>query len=270
MKQTVDMKRYEQLHNVFERKETRIAIDLNTKLADVRSTIGFQFWLFEEVERIAMTGKIPVPFRLHNQLIYIVYQRNCYYLAGSEILTKYGLISPCNNNLRSVYEGILIMYYLRFHPTEAKLVLRRFSAVKKSKKLIHLLKVKDYYSHKFLLETLYDGNKKTRLRRFYSLISKAAHPSIQAVMYDNIYKKSSVLNALDALLVLSYANITAFLETFLILFDKAAIPSIEESRLRILDSLGYRYSFEPNHPSINKAIRIRGTKIKTNVPSERV
>lgn len=260
MKQTEDHKKYASTFNKLESKEDRAVLDLNSKIADAESSIGFHIWLFEETNRMFPIKKTRMPLKMYRQIIYHLYLKNCDYLLSSMILAKYGLVNSAYSNLRTVYENILMIYYLRFHPNEAGLIFSS-SRIKIASKQKKKLKTKKYYSTSFLLDALYKPRMKSMMKTFYHQISMHSHPSVWNANLDQSYKPKTVTDCLNGILALTYGSVTSFLEEVVFLFDDTQRKGINESRLRILDSLGSKYDFAPNATHLAKELRIKGDKI---------
>lgn len=261
MKQTQDHRIYTTAFSLLERRENQTISDLNSKIADVESSVGFHIWLFEETNRMFPIRSTRMPLKMYRQIIYHLYLKNCDYLLSSVILAKYGLLNPAYNNLRTVYENILMMYYLRFYPSEASLVFSSFRLKITSRQKKKLRNTKKFYLHSFLIRELYRPRMKGKMEKFYNQISKHTHPSGMPGNLEFEYSPKKVHDCLDGILVLTYGSITSYLEEFVFLFDDAQKRGINESRLRILDSLGQRYDFAPNIVQLEKNLRIKGDKI---------
>ena len=260
MKQSQDHKTYVSVFNNLERRESRAVLDLNSKIADVESSIGFHVWVFNEANRMFPIKKTRMPLKMYRQIIYHLYLKNCDYLLSSIILAKYGLVNPAYSNLRTVYENILMMYYLRFYPNEAGLVFSssRPNIASKQKKKI---RTKKFYRHDFLVNALYRPRTKTKMKKFYHHISKHSHPSVMPGNLEFEYNSKKVHECLDGILAITYGSVISFLEEFVFLFDNAQREGIDESRRRILDSLGLKYDFAPNLVQLAKNLRIKGGNI---------
>lgn len=269
MKQTDDMARFIKLEENFEDKITATTARFGNHMAEIQSAIGFQFWVIDEVLSMLKSRGYRLPLRPHNQLIFGFYTRNCHYLAAAELLAKRGLVTSTLNNIRSSYESILMMYYLRCYPNEGRLI-SRLASSRRGNSVKNQLRVKQYYSHKHLLSSLYVGKRYRDLRRFYEEISKAAHPTLRSSSHDITYSPRMVSYALDGILILSYANITAFLESFGLVFDENEFKPVNESRTRILDALRFRPTFEPNAPSLRGMMRLKGGEMKRFNPNFRL
>lgn len=260
MKQTEDYNVYKNRFHALEIRETNAVSQLNSKIADVESSIGFHFHLFDESNRMFPIRRVRTPLELYRQIIHGLYLKNSHYLLSSVILAKYGLVNSAYGNLRTVYENILMTYYLRFHPNEARLLLSSFQPhVRKSQ--IQKLRTKKFYSHSFLIDTLYMPRMKNKMKKFYHDISQHIHPSLLRANFDSEYNPRSIDDCLKGILVFTYGSITSYLEEFLFLFDDIQRKGIDKSRLRILDSLQIRYEFAPNVKQFEKNLRIKDGKI---------
>src|SRR5437867_539675 len=144
-----------------------------------------------------------------------------------------------------------MIYYLRFHPNEASLIFSSFrlNIVSRQKKK---LKTKKFYSHSFLIDALYRPRTKGKMKKFYHHISQHSHPSLLSANLDHGYKPKIINDCLKGILILAYGSVTSFLEEFVFLFDDTQRKAINESRLRILDSLGSKYDFAPNIVQLEK------------------
>lgn len=262
MKQTDDHTIYRGRFQALETRESSVIIEHNAKIADVESSIGFHFWLFDEANRMIPIRNISTPLKYYRQIMWGLYLKNSHYLLSSLILAKYGLVNSAYGNLRTVYEDILTTYYLRFFPNEARLLASSFKP-KITKKQKQRLRTKGFYSPSFLIDAMYKNAKGNKMRKFYHLISQHSHASLLSANLDSNYNSTVINNCLNGILACTYGSVTSFLEEFVFLFDDTQRSGINESRLRILDSLGLRFDFAPNVDILEKNLRIKGTKILT-------
>lgn len=107
---------YNKVNDTFSKRKEKT---INTHRELFQNTcywLGFQYWLDNEIGNA--TERYPNKWKnLQKQVGHSFYVRNLHYLYGSIELSSIGLVDPCMNLLRTVYESILKMYYLALFPS---------------------------------------------------------------------------------------------------------------------------------------------------------
>jgi hypothetical protein len=176
------------------------SMDIHQRLFhDTCYWIGFQYWLDDQIAN--STEKHPDRWKnLQKQTGHSYFVRNLHYLYGSLELSLIGLVDPCLNLLRTVYESILKMYYLALFPEEAESVSNDLN--KKHPK----------YNHGFLVSKLYTEETGNGCKRFFSILSNKAHSNYTGMGHTVTYSPNYIKQCMDNILVLSFYNILAELE----------------------------------------------------------
>ncbi len=145
------------------------------------------------------------------------------------------------------------MYYLWANPSDAKNVNKDMNNPKQPK-----------YDHNFLVQYLYSKPTQDSMRRFFHEISAKAHSSYTGVGTTFEYSKKQVKDCFDAILLLSFYNITSEVENQSsgpsILEDrqvKALDTDLEKLRTMLVDQQGTMPTFLPDKPNLWKRLSIK-------------
>ena len=102
--------------------------------------IGFQFWLSDEIAVLSQKHAKEWNADLQKQITHELFNRNLHYFYTALNQAESGFCDPCYNNLRTIYESILKMYYLWAYPSETESVQNDMESAKRPK-----------YDHNFLI-----------------------------------------------------------------------------------------------------------------------
>jgi len=154
-----------------------------------------------------------------------------------------GLVDPCLNLLRTVYESMLKMYYLALFPDEAEFVSNDLD--KKPPK----------YNHGFLVSKLYTEKTGNGCKRFFSILSNKSHSNFTGMGHTTTYSPDYIKQCMDNILVLSFYNILAEVEnqsTQDSILDRELVLQIESQCKKlsslIADKNGMMPYFIPDKP----------------------
>jgi len=256
---------FEAIQKIFARKTSKIDAEFGAEIKDIKKAIGFQFWLNNEISLLCKK-KSKWPLKKYEQLVLIFMFRNTHYLLACLPLCRQGLISPCYNNLRTVYETILKMYYLFEYPQEAELLWAYYDEKLNPKPKVEL-KNKKWFGHSYLIDKLYSDSTQKALRESYKQISQRSHPNVFGAFLDarlpSKLPLDSIQDCMRSILTLSYFNSAALADVFLDIIDTSIRGKIREELEDILASLGAGTSgkyptFEPDKPSIPTEPKIKG------------
>lgn len=244
--------RYSEVHNTFNNRRS-LTIELLLKdLLIVEECIGFQFWLSDQIANLAKA--YPDKWaNLQKQIAHELYNRNIHYLYSSLELSLPGLCDPSYNNLRTVHESVLKMYYLWAFPEEAENINESMEPGKKSK-----------YGHEYMIQRLYAKDLQDSMRCQFREMSVKSHSNYTGTGSTLEYSKDQVKDCLWFIQLMSFYNVCAEIE------NQAAKPTILEpiqgdkvgeflKKLRAIlaDSQGNMATYFPDHPLIQKKLSIR-------------
>jgi hypothetical protein len=184
------------------------------ELLFVEEAIGFQFWLSDEIGNLSK--KYPAEWNpnIQKQIAHTFYNRNLHYLYGAFELALSGLCDPSYNNIRTIYESILKMYYLWAYPLDTDNVHNDMVSPKRPK-----------YGHNFLIQRLYTEATQQSMRNFFHEISAKAHASYTGVATTLYYSPKQVKDCLLSILLVSFYNVAAEVE------NQSLKPSILEDHV---------------------------------------
>ncbi len=245
-------KKYSGVHDIFNNRRKLTIESLLKDLLIVEECIGFQFWLSDEIANL--TKIHPTEWaHLQKQIAHELYNRNIHYLYSSLELALPGLCDPSYNNLRTVHESVLKMYYLWAFPEETESINESMEPGKKSK-----------YGHEFMIQRLYANELQDSMRRQFGELSVKSHSNYTGTGSTLDYSKDQVKDCLWFIQVMSFYNVCAEIENQasnpsileLGLVNKAA-SFLEKIRSMLVDSKGNMATYFPDHPSIQKKLSIR-------------
>jgi len=179
--------RKQEVHNGFKQR-----------YGDVESCLGFQYNFDDRIADLAHFSKDN--FTLQKQLGRVYYIRNLHYLHTAFHLSVEGLIEPFFNNMRTVFESILKMYYISLFPDKAKEI--QDDTINNSQK----------FTTNSLIQKLYVKETKEGCQRYLKELHKSAHSDYRRTLINTKFSVVGVSKQLKDLLVLSFYNIIAEFE----------------------------------------------------------
>jgi hypothetical protein len=264
------LRRFTDIHEILEKRKIGITSQFKIEIQDAEDAIGFQFWLSEEIHKLLSNKMSKLPLRFPEQLVLIFMWRNIHYLLSCLSQCTQGLVSTCCNNIRIIYETILMMYYVWEYPEDADLLFAYYvnGLNSKQKKKIES---KKWFTHSFLVDRLYSERTKNSLRGVYKVVCQKAHPNITGALLDTdlLPSKSlleSIHDCLDLILTFSFFNIAATVEVFFDILEPTHKKHIKDKLLDLLAAINAGTQgipiLEPDYPSILKEPRIRRGNIR--------
>ncbi|MBI5377646.1 MAG: hypothetical protein HZA82_03385 [Thaumarchaeota archaeon] len=190
---------YSRIHGTFSKRKQKTTEIYDELFQNTCYWIGFQHWLDSEIAED--TERHPKEWaNLQKQIGHSLYTRNLHYLYAAVDLASMGLVDPCLNLLRTVYESMLKMYYLALFPDEADAIQNDMD--KRIQK----------YAHGLLVEKLYTKETGAGCKRFFKLLSEKSHSNYSGMGHTVTYSPKHVEDCLRNILTLSFYNILAELE----------------------------------------------------------
>lgn len=222
------------------------------ELSLVKDAIGFQFLLSDEIAKLSQLH--PNEWAsLQKQIANELYNRNLHYLYSSLELAEMGLCDPCYNNIRTIHESILKMYYIFVYPEDIENVHNDMEPNKRPK-----------YGHNFLINHLYSDAMQKTMRKQFGELSVKAHSNYAGVGTTLRYSPEQVKDCLWFLQLMSFYNIIAEVE------NQALKPSIieeelsvkiseylEKMRSNLVDESGNMATYFPDKDGVKEKLRIR-------------
>jgi len=245
--------RYSDVMRAFSNRKALTIEYFHKELLMDEETIGFQFWLSDEIATLSKKHSREWNPNLQKQTAHILYNRDLHYFYGALEQASSGLCDPCYNNLRTIYESILKMYYLWANPSDAENVNKDMENPKRPK-----------YDHNYLIQHLYSKNMQDSMRKFFREISAKAHSSYTGIAATFEYSAKQVKDCLDSILMLSFYNITAEVENQSLepsILEESQFTKIgnylEKLRQVLVDEKGNMPSFFPDKPELWKKLGIK-------------
>ncbi len=189
-------------------------------------------------------------------LIPILFDRNNHYLIAAFKLALSGLNNPAYLNLRTVFEGINLIYLLHLTEKEADLFYKnQLNILTPSEKKDFIETYKRLKPAK-IRNTLFINTKKDKIVEFYNQISNSTHPSIISAISDFILREETSTDVLNLTLGLSAANLIVIKETYFEKFDKEEVDEITNIKDKIAIELGgFMVDMIPNNPTIKGKLK---------------
>jgi hypothetical protein len=183
------------------------------------------------------------------------FRRNTSYLQSAYIIGAMSFFGPSINNQRTVYEAILRGYLFIVNPDEAN----KYHDNLAPEKVENFLRSRNYYSHKWLCEELFDLKRQKQQRRFYGVLCESAHAEIKGLFLDfPRYNEKQIEDALKIILMLSYGNIQMVSEMFLSSFNNILKNIVRDILKGIMASVGNQIPlFEPNKKGFDSKIKLK-------------
>lgn len=251
---------YSDIESAFQTRRDSILKVYSGKINIFQETIELSFYLSD-----ILNARFYEDYKKNNKpldgpkaLVPILFDRNNHYLiAAHKLASLFGLINPCYQNLRSVFEVINQIYLLHLTDIEADLFYKKQLDLLTSTEKNELKDRHENLKPAKVRKLLYTGTKKQQADDFYKMISNSTHPSIISAMSDFILRDETIKDALDLTLGLSAANIIAIHETYFEKFEQEEVDEITNMMDKIAKELGdVIVDIIPNNPSIPRQPRI--------------
>lgn len=244
-------------HQIFRTREKMINIAHRTGLDLLNDSLTRSFLLFNVIDDFEKTylpkvKEIELP-RYYYPLMY--YRNNCHYLYGSTKLIGYNLNKSSMSLLRTVYEGILHMYFtsfvnkrsLNYYTKYDQFQSIKIPLTKKQKKIIK--KVYDNFSPVFIRKVMYEPATLLSISKAWKVASNMyVHTSVTGSAQDWEYNKTRTNEKIDDCLRIAFLNIGALYETLNTeLFPK---PPMQHFVFESLDNIAIYLTHTSGNPPV--------------------
>ena len=244
--------KYAKVNSIFCNRKLLTIQSLLGDLLVVEEALGFQFWLSDEIGELTKRHENEWK-NLQKQVGHQLYDRNLHYLYSALELAYAGLCDPCYNNLRTVHESVIKMYFIWAFPASIESIHDDMEPVKKSE-----------YGHESMIHRLYLKDTQESMRQQFRELSAKSHSNYTGIGPTLRYSVEQIKDCLWFIKTLSLYNITAEIENQssepsiieLFLVEKVG-EYLEKLRKVLTFGTGNMATYFPDEPSLVSRLKIR-------------
>jgi len=244
--------RFTEVSKVFSNRKLLTIQSLVNDLETTEEVLGFQFWLSDEVGKLTILHKKEWE-NIQKQLSHQLYDRNLHYLFASYELACAGLCDPSYNNIRTVHESIIKMYFLWAFPETANNVLNDMEPIRRPE-----------FGHEAMINKLYSVKLQESMRQQFRELSGKSHSNYTGIATTLRYSVDQIKDCLWFIRTLSFYNIITEMENQSSTSTIIELPLaekvgeyLEKLRKNLTAGTGTMATYFPDIPTLASKLKIR-------------